>query len=228
MAVIYLVRHAQASWGAKDYDKLSDLGVRQSAVLGEALKHRIPRVDRVIRGSLIRHRETADACLAALGGDAEPEIDPRWDEYDHRDLIERYQPAYRSQLRLKFDLALSGSPRRAFQSMFDEALERWLGGGEGYQESWQAFSARACGALTDLVDTMEPSQTALVFTSGGPISAAAASLLGGGTETWLSLNRVAVNTGLTKVVAGRRGTTLVTYNDHSHLEGEDRELLTYR
>ncbi|MGH2604020.1 MAG: histidine phosphatase family protein, partial [Dehalococcoidia bacterium] len=199
-----------------------------STVLGEALKHRLPRIDRVIRGSLVRHRETADACLSTLGTDASVEIDPRWDEYDHRDLIERYKPAYRSQLRMKLDLALSGSPRRAFQRMFDDALGRWLDGSEGYQESFEAFSGRVCGALSELVERMEPSQTALVFTSGGPISAVAANLLDGSPDMWLSLNRVAVNTGLTKVVRGRRGTTLVTYNDHAHLEGGDRELLTYR
>lgn len=228
MAVIYLVRHGQASWGAKDYDKLSDLGVRQSEVLGEALKSRLPRVDRVVRGSLTRHRETADACLAALGVSVTPEVDPRWDEYDHRALIEAHNPAYRRQWRMKLDLALTGSPRRAFQDLFDRALTRWLGGGDGYRESFEAFSARACAALSELVSELDARQTALVFTSGGPISAVAANLLGTGPETWLALNRVCVNTGLTKVVRGRRGTTLVTYNDHAHLEAEDRELLTYR
>ncbi|MGH3716275.1 MAG: histidine phosphatase family protein [Micromonosporaceae bacterium] len=228
MAVIYLVRHGQASWGAKVYDKLSELGVRQSARLGEALKQRLPRVDRVVRGSLVRHQETADACLAALGTDAPVEVDARWNEYDHRDLLERHKPAYRSRILMNFDLVRTGNPRRAFQNVFDQALVRWLEGGDDYREPWAAFSQRACGALADLAAGLDSAQTALVFTSGGPISAVAANLLQGGADTWLSLNRVAINTGVTKVVIGRRGTTLVTYNDHAHLEGAERELLTYR
>ena len=34
MSNIYLVRHGQASFGAADYDQLSELGLRQSALLG--------------------------------------------------------------------------------------------------------------------------------------------------------------------------------------------------
>jgi hypothetical protein len=37
-----------------------------------------------------------------------------------------------------------------------------------------------------------------------------------------------VNTGVTKLVHGRTGTSVVSFNDHSHLEGPGRDLLTYR
>ena len=37
MATIYLIRHGQASFGAEDYDKLSELGCRQAQVVGEYL-----------------------------------------------------------------------------------------------------------------------------------------------------------------------------------------------
>ena len=37
-----------------------------------------------------------------------------------------------------------------------------------------------------------------------------------------------VNTGVTKLVTGRRGVTMVSFNEHGHLEGRDPELLTYR
>lgn len=39
MSELYLVRHAQASFGAANYDQLSDLGHRQSRWLGEHLKN---------------------------------------------------------------------------------------------------------------------------------------------------------------------------------------------
>lgn len=53
----------------------------------------------------------------------------------------------------------------------------------------------------------------------------AASLLGGGEPQWSALHRVAVNSGVTKVVVGSRGSTLVTFNEHSHLPPQ---LVTYR
>ena len=39
VADLYLVRHGQASFGAADYDKLSALGERQSALLGAWCTH---------------------------------------------------------------------------------------------------------------------------------------------------------------------------------------------
>ena len=38
MTSIYLVRHGQASFGKKDYDNLSEIGEKQSFLLGEHFK----------------------------------------------------------------------------------------------------------------------------------------------------------------------------------------------
>jgi broad specificity phosphatase PhoE len=225
MAAIYLVRHGQASFRSREYDKLSPLGAQQSRVLGEALRRRVPKPDRVVRGSMVRHRDTAAACLAALGVDVLPEVDSRWDEFDHREVIVRHRPAYRSHTLMGVDLARTGNPGKAFQRVFDAALRRWIGAESGYGETWVEFSGRVCAALDDLAAGMESSQNVLVFTSGGPISAIAAKLLGTGSDVWLTLNRVTVNTGVTTVVRGGRGTSLVSFNEHWHL---DSELLTYR
>ena len=43
----------------------------------------------------------------------------------------------------------------------------------------------------------------------------------------LSFNRVVVNTGITKLICGRRGITLVTFNEHGHLELAGQPI-TYR
>jgi broad specificity phosphatase PhoE len=225
MAAIYLVRHGQASFRSREYDKLSPLGVRQSQVLGEALKQRVPKPDRVIRGSMARHRDTAGECLAAMGLDVEPEVDDRWDEFDHREVLVAHRPAYRSHTLMGVDLARTGNPAKAFQKVFEAALRRWVRAESGYGETWTGFSGRVCAALEDLTSTVESSQTVLVFTSGGPVSAVAAKLLSTGPDVWLTLNRVTVNTGVTTVVYGRRGTSLVSFNAHWHL---DSELLTYR
>lgn len=232
MAVIYLVRHGQASWGRSDYDNLSELGEQQSSLLGERLRGRLGEVDFVISGAMRRHRQTAELTLAGMGLDVAAGEDEGWNEFDHEQVIIRHKPLYKSRAVMVADLARRKDPRHAFQKMFDAALERWAGAGEAgaseYDESWPAFSERVTGALTRLGDRLGDGGTALVFTSGGPISAVGAHLLHSGAPGWLRLNRVIANCSLTKVVVGRSGLSLVTFNEHAHFEGGERRLLTYR
>ena len=68
MGQLLLVRHGQASWDADDYDVLSETGWEQSRLLGQALAARGIMPDVVVHGGMRRHRETAEACLAELGG----------------------------------------------------------------------------------------------------------------------------------------------------------------
>ena len=58
MAELVLVRHGQASFGADDYDRLSELGWQQSRWLGEYFRERGAAFDLILRGSLRRHAET--------------------------------------------------------------------------------------------------------------------------------------------------------------------------
>lgn len=88
MAELYLVRHGQASFGADNYDELSPSGRTQSGWLGEYFAQANLRFDRVVIGTMQRHRQTADAILAAMGG---PQIDLAQDaglnEYDFEALF---------------------------------------------------------------------------------------------------------------------------------------------
>ena len=58
MAQLFLVRHGQASYGAADYDRLSELGWRQARWLGEHFAERGIRFDVHVRGTPRRHDET--------------------------------------------------------------------------------------------------------------------------------------------------------------------------
>jgi broad specificity phosphatase PhoE len=51
MGNLYLVRHGQASFGAADYDNLSELGHRQSVRLGEYFASRQVHFDAVMTGT---------------------------------------------------------------------------------------------------------------------------------------------------------------------------------
>lgn len=70
MALLFLVRHGQASFGSADYDRLSELGRQQSRWLGEHFAGRGLQFRRVVAGSLRRQQSTAEEILAAM--------QPRW------------------------------------------------------------------------------------------------------------------------------------------------------
>jgi broad specificity phosphatase PhoE len=116
-----------------------------------------------------------------------------------------------------------------FQVLLDEALLAWIAAGEQSpcRESWPAYRARTVGALKELAGSLGSGEDALVFSSGGTIAAVAAALLGAPDATFVTLNRVGVNTAVTKVMVGRTGTRLLSYNEHAHLE-HDRALMSFR
>lgn len=230
MGAIYLIRHGQASFGKKDYDSLSTTGIQQSQVLGSSLKSRIPRIDAVICGGMRRHQQTAEHCLAHMGHEAEWSVDTDWNEYDHDEIIQRYKPIYKSRALMLADLARRGNPRRDFQNMFAEAIERWMCGehDDDYSESWPAFEQRRVTALQKLVQQLGPSKTALVFTSGGPITAICQSLMRIPSTNIFRMNWTLTNAGITKIIYSSRGIYLSSLNEHSAFEGRYSELITYR
>lgn len=227
MPTIYLIRHAQASFGRSDYDRLSPQGEQQSVLLGEALVARGLKPSLVVAGEMRRHTQTAEIALRAAGLDVPVEDDSGLNEFDHDHVIVAYKPAYKRRAVMLADLARGGHPARAFQEMFGAATERWAGSdGDGYPESFAAFCQRSEDAVRRTANRLGKGETAIVFTSGGPIAAVTSRLLTGADDLWLKLNPVTVNTAITKVTSGRRGLTLVSYNEHGHLDGT--ELLSYR
>ncbi|GLZ37815.1 histidine phosphatase family protein [Actinokineospora sp. NBRC 105648] len=212
MSVVYLIRHGQASFGAADYDVLSPTGHRQAEVLGEELRSRGVDPAQAWSGTLARQRDTARIALEAAGVDLPCQTDPRWNEYDHLGLVQHHLAAART--------TGPASPRE-FQAVLDAALHSWVNGGPA-AGSFADFEAGAWAALA------ETEGTAVVFTSGGVIAALCSRLLGLPGAAVVALNRVVVNAAITKVVTGRSGATLVSFNEHGHFEGPNRDLLTYR
>ncbi len=218
MSVILLVRHGQASFGAADYDQLSAQGVEQSSTLGAALAARGVVPARLVAGAMKRHDQTATAAIAAAGWSGEIAVDEGWNEFDHTQVLAAHTPP---------DSAEAALERRAFQAWFLEATQRWMSGeyDEEYDESFASFTGRVDAALRRTAEALGSGDTAVVFTSGGAIAAVASALLSGGPDLWRRLNEVTVNGSVTKLVVGARGTTLVSFNDHAHLEPDH---VTYR
>jgi len=87
MAELVLVRHGQASFGADDYDKLSELGWRQSRWLGEYFAERGAAFDCVVLGSLRRHAQTLAGIAEGMGRALDGEEDARLNEYDSHTIL---------------------------------------------------------------------------------------------------------------------------------------------
>lgn len=210
MGQLLLVRHGQASFGAADYDALSPLGFEQSRLLGLALAARNIEVGTIVGGAMRRHRETAETCAAAAGWDVgDLVIDPGWDEFDFLSVLAVHP----------HDVV--GEPTKAeFQRLFEAATAAWIAGEDRpYAETFAGFTARVTAALERTVD-LAASGSVAVFTSGGPVAWAVASLLtdGGSADLWTRLNRMMVNSALTRLICGSRGVNLLSYNEQAHLD----------
>jgi broad specificity phosphatase PhoE len=209
MGQIFVVRHGQASFGADDYDVLSETGEEQARIVGRSLAHLDP--DLVVHGTLVRQRRTAELASEAAGWSAPLREDRRWNELES----------------LAQFAAVSGSPDGLtgdeFQAWYDAAMARWTGGEHDadYTESYADFRDRAHAALMEVASV----GTVVAVSSGGPIAAIATVVLDGGAATYSRLLPGIVNAGITRVISGRRGLTLLTFNEHQHLAPD---LITHR
>ncbi len=230
MGSVNLVRHAQASFGADDYDQLSALGLRQSRLLGEWLRERGEQPTRVLSGPLRRHRQTAEACLDALGLDAPIEVVDDLRELDHVEILARHDARFADPAALRANLAAEADPERAFQTVFLGALQRWIGGGhDDYAESWVQFRQRCRDALMQLLARTGSGDSLWVFTSGGPIAAILQQVLDVPDARLLDLTGTLVNCGVTRLRRHGDRARLDVYNAREHLDRHAEPILvTYR
>lgn len=229
MRELLLIRHGQASFSAEDYDQLSSTGEAQSRLLGEWLTAYGQAPDLVATGPRVRHRDTATLCLRAAGIDASPVLLPGLDEVDHHELLVRLRPDLAAPGAVRAAMKQSEDPHCAFQRLFADALARWVSGEHDaeYSRSWQAFRAEVLQTLQQLADG--PAWRIWAFTSGGPIAVIVSHLLQTPEARTFQLSWPLVNTGVTRLRLGSRGTSLVTYNAWPHLEHSgDASLVTLR
>jgi len=168
----------------------------------------------VVSGSLRRQRDTAAIAASALGVDPSG-IDPRFDEFDAHAAVDAH---------LGGPGATDGMTSAEFQRHLDVVMTTWMADGD---ERWAAFSDGAHAALVELAASLPKGSDAVVATSAGVTAVLAGRLLGADARGVVAMNRVSVNASITTVVAGSRGLSLVSFNDHAHVLG-DRSLLTNR
>ncbi|GAA1891110.1 histidine phosphatase family protein [Paeniglutamicibacter psychrophenolicus] len=217
VSVLYLIRHGQASFGTDDYDRLSPRGLDQSQVLGTHLLRAGATPARVVAGDMKRQRQTAQGIIDAADWSNNLEIDPGWDEFNATEVIDAYPEGDPN----------AKSDSRAFQRLLEKSSARWASGEHDadYRETFTAFTRRIDEALDRSIADLGSGKSAVVVSSSGVVAWVATRLLNGGFDQWLALNRVTVNSGVTKIVFGASGKTMVTYNEHGHLP---HSWITYR
>lgn len=212
MGTLYLVRHGQASFGAADYDQLSDLGARQCERLGAWFAGHGIRFDAVLRGTLRRHAQSLDAIEAGLQQRHAASARPGLNEYDSEAVVRSVHagpleaPATPEQVRAHFRLLREG-------------LLAWMAGAaqpRGMPTHAQ-FTAGVVAAL-DHVRERHAGGTALIVSSGGPISVAIGHVLGLEPEAVVELNLHLRNSAVCELRVSPRKLSLVTFNSLTHLD----------
>ena len=214
MGTLYLVRHGQASFGADDYDQLSDLGRRQCVQLGRYLHERGRRFDAVLTGTLKRHAQSLAGIAEGLGDTPEPLRWPGLDEYDSHAVIAAVHPQ---------PLQRPDTPemyRHHFRLLRD-GLAGWMAGrvAPAGMPSYPDFVAGVTGALDHV--RQQQDGDVLIVSSGGPISTAVGHVLGTSAETTIELNLRIRNSSVTEFAFTPKRHMLVTYNTLPHLDHPD-------
>ena len=242
MTTLLFARHGQASFGQKNYDKLSSLGSQQAALLGQHYANTQRKIDAIVTGSLVRQQDSATHFLSSYNTDnastlkaSKPLVIEELNEFNHKDVFIKFDPSFATEVGIMTAVAQAPVPKVRLAELFNEAMIRWHSGQHDadYLESWPQFNLRVQQALQKLMTHAEQQQAknVLIFTSGGVIAAIAASLLQQDSDhlskTAYQINRSLINTGVTSVVLKGNTPRLLSLNEHSHLYHEGESLVSW-
>lgn len=215
MGTLYLVRHGQASFGAEDYDNLSELGIKQSVRLGEYWRNKGLKFDAVLVGTLNRHAQTYAGICKGAGFNLEARQWPGLNEYDSQAVIAAIHPQR---------LEKPDTPelyRRHFRLLRD-GLTQWMNGvvSPKGMPTYPEFLLGVTSALDHVRSQLHGagSGNVLIVSSGGPISTAVGHILGTTPETTIELNLRIRNSSVTEFSFNPKRHALVSYNTLPHLD----------
>lgn len=239
MSRLFLVRHGQASFLERNYDKLSAKGEEQARILGRYWAGLNLCFDHVYSGPKVRQRETAriagEAYKAARLNWPEPVVLQEFDEFQAEAVMERSLPELvetDSEIKKMNEVFRQAQTRpeqfRTFQAMFEVIIGRWAGGKlplEGI-EPWADFSARVQRGLNGLSANGNGGQNIAIFSSGGPVGVAMLHALDLSTESTLKAAWMVRNCSFSEFLFSPGRFTLSSYNNTPHFT--DPEFLTHR
>lgn len=213
MGNLYLVRHGQASFGAADYDNLSELGHKQSVKLGEHFRATGVTFDAVMTGTLKRHVQTWQAIAQGMQrNDTAALAWPGLNEYDPVAIIQAIHPA-------PLQKPTSVEEVKGHFRLLREGLAAWMQGTTKPvgMPAYADFLAGVTSAL-DHVRAHHVGQNVLIVSSGGPISTAVGHVLGARPDATIELNLRIRNSALSEFAFTPKRHVVVSYNMVPHLD----------
>lgn len=214
MGTLYLVRHGQASFGADDYDVLSDLGQRQSVRLGEYFQRKGIHFSAALTGTLKRQRQTFSGICEGMGL---PLVSLEWpglNEYDSHAVISAIHPQ-------PLEKPTTPEMYRHYFRLLRDGLAQWMAGvvSPAGMPSYPDFVAGVTSALDYVRDNLDG--PVLLVSSGGPIATAVGHVLKTSPETTIELNLRIRNCSVTEFAFTPKRHMLVTYNTLPHLDAPE-------
>jgi broad specificity phosphatase PhoE len=239
MSHLFLVRHGQASFLEKNYDKLSSKGEAQARMLGEYWARINVRFDEVYSGPRARQQETARIAGEEYqrSGSAWPKLQvlTDFDEFQAELVIEKALPSLREsdvhirELYQDFQNSQNRAEQfKRFQRIFEVIVGRWADGELEVNdiEPWDDFVLRIRHGLDAITSNRARGRNVLVFSSGGPVGIAMQHALNLTTPDALKTAWRMCNSGYSSFVFSGDRFTLTSYNAVPHIM--DRDFLTYR
>jgi broad specificity phosphatase PhoE len=243
VSTLYVIRHAQASMFAAQYDRLSERGREQARTLGQVMAARVADgsapFDAVFSGPAQRHVDTAALVGEGFAAPAlawpTPVVLPGFDEHDGQRLVmaalawatrasgpELGSPHEVAQLLAlaaeAADVNLEHRRRtKTRQLLFEAIMRRWIRGElelDGV-ESFAAFDRRVRDAFAELRERGRGHVA--VFTSVGPTAIVLAQVLGLSPERAFEQAWRLYNTSITRVMYSGDRMTLDGFNEVAHL-----------
>lgn len=229
MSELVVVRHAQASLFAENYDQLSDLGQMQASALGRYWREALDPsllAERAYSGPARRHQHTAELAHAELERPPPVEVLEGFDEHDGLALTKRAVKDLSADEIITARVAAIAAtgedrPRRsaAYQALFAEVMGRWLDGAYGPDgvETWPDFEGRVLAALEQLVARAEGTRRVVLFTSVGPTAVLLRRAIGLDPHAAYALAYRQRNASVSRFLFSGRRFGLDAFNEVSHL-----------
>lgn len=229
MSELHLVRHAQASFGAENYDQLSDLGHEQSRLLGDYFKHREMSFDILVVGDMHRHHQTMDGICSGMGiSSTDRLVLSGLNEYNFVDMTEAYGKIYGDNALYQKAMA-NPADKKNFYRLLRQMLTAWtVDQIPDVPETWRQFKNRVSHAQSEIKAMADQGNRVLAIGSGGSISTFVGLVLGIPDETIFDLNLQYKNTAISHFFFNEKKMNLTGFNNIAHFETKAMEhFITY-
>ena len=232
MSKLFFFRHAQASYGAANYDQLSEKGIEQSAILGKHLVDKGFQFDRVYVGTLERQKHTFEIVKEIYEKNNKTFPKPIYLEAlrEHQgpkastlalEKLKETVPQVKQWMdEIEANPALTHRNRILYFQYF---MNEWTSGNIEIDEvqSWKKFRDVVRAGLKQILNQTQKGENIAAFTSGGTISSIVAESLNMQDEYQIAtLNFSIRNTSYSSFLYSNKQFNLLSVNELPHLEGE--------